>query len=570
MLKTEHSLENLKVAKIVGTPTLISWSQAYNAGGFFALLSLTKEEEEIEEEDKLSHLGKSILNNLEAEYFSLEEKNLESIKQAISSSIKTIEEGFSLSLTVISIINNILYAFSLNGGKVFIKRQETLGPVLPGEKDGILSSSGLLENLDTIILETKQFNDVISMETLKESLDHFSPDETAESLSPKIHETKEGGAAAIFISYQEVKTEKAEEEEVIGIVEERKTIKQKLEVGKYLKYLNLKIPQLNLASSKKIFLGIGILLTLVLIFGVFFTLNKQEGAKTKALFEEIYPQALKKFDEGEALLDLNKNLAKEDLTEAKRILTEGEGKFKKGSKESDQIKELLAKIDSSITLSSEINTVQAKEVGSSESPLLSWVTKESSSFAAEDSNYIYFLNQDGVSQVAKNKDNPKVIIKKSWQEAGGLGVFLGNVYVLDKDEGQIYKFAASGFSKSDYLSSTTDFSKASSIAIDGAIYILQKDGTILKYLRGNKESFNVTGLDKPFSSPARIFTSREINNLYILDSGNQRIVVLDKNGAYQAQYQAGILKTAVDFQVKETDKKIFLLSASKIYQIDLK
>jgi hypothetical protein len=47
-------------------------------------------------------------------------------------------------------------------------------------------------------------------------------------------------------------------------------------------------------------------------------------------------------------------------------------------------------------------------------------------------------------------------------------------------------------------------------------------------------------------------------------------VVLDKSGNYKNQYQAGVLKTAKDFDVLEKDKKIYLLSGGKTYEVDLK
>lgn len=92
----------------------------------------------------------------------------------------------------------------------------------------------------------------------------------------------------------------------------------------------------------------------------------------------------------------------------------------------------------------------------------------------------------------------------------------------------------------------------------------------LKFTRGKADTFNVTSLDKPFSSPTRIYTNTDDKQIYILDNGNSRIVVLDKNGAYSSQYTAKILKDAKDFEIREADKKIFVLSQNKIWEIDIK
>ena len=56
----------------------------------------------------------------------------------------------------------------------------------------------------------------------------------------------------------------------------------------------------------------------------------------------------------------------------------------------------------------------------------------------------------------------------------------------------------------------------------------------------------------------------------MLDSGNSRIVVLDKKGVYKAQYQGDKLGLIDDLVVDEGGKKIYLLDQSKIYSIELK
>jgi hypothetical protein len=172
--------------------------------------------------------------------------------------------------------------------------------------------------------------------------------------------------------------------------------------------------------------------------------------------------------------------------------------------------------------------------------------------------------------------NKKTLIKNDndWQKAGGLSIYFGNIYVLDKKQNQILKFVQtdSGFSKTNYFpkDTTPDFSKAVSLAIDSSVYVLSSNGTVAKYTKGNADNFSLTGLDKPLSNPTGIITNINDNNIYILDDGNSRIVVFDKTGNYKSQYQATIIKGAKDFEVLEKDKKIYILSGGKIYEIDLK
>ena len=146
-------------------------------------------------------------------------------------------------------------------------------------------------------------------------------------------------------------------------------------------------------------------------------------------------------------------------------------------------------------------------------------------------------------------------------------------YVLDKYEGQIIKFvpaSGSAYTNSNYLTDASSFSKVNSIAIDGAIYVLFVDGKIDKFLKGTKQSFNVTGLNKPLSNPTRIYTDADSDSIYILDKGGSRVVVLNKEGSFTADYSATLLKNALDFEVLEKDKKINFLADKKVYQIEIK
>jgi PHD/YefM family antitoxin component YafN of YafNO toxin-antitoxin module len=144
---------------------------------------------------------------------------------------------------------------------------------------------------------------------------------------------------------------------------------------------------------------------------------------------------------------------------------------------------------------------------------------------------------------------------------------------LDKAASQILKFvnSDSGFVKANYFSATSpDLSKAVSMAIDSSVYILTSDGNISKFTKGASDTFTIAGLDTPVNKPTQISTNLNDDNVYVLDNGNSRIVVMDKSGNYKNQYQAAVVKSAKDFEVLEKDKKIYVLSGSKTYEIDLK
>src|SRR4030067_1600482 len=270
------SEKNISFSNIVSTPTLNSWAQAYNAGKLFAVLSLKGEVEEDGGDDQsLGAIGKKILNNLEQEFFTLETKDLRSIKSAIEITIQKIPAEIESSFVVAAIVNNIAYLFLLNRGRINLKREDKLGTIIDGEKDHdkLKASSGFLKDNDIIILQTDQFTKLVSEDRLSSSLDHQKPNEITETLAPFVHEAEEGGAAAVIMEYKEergISEEelKEEEYEVSGGEDELKEENEAPYIEKSSFFYNLKekvkLPRLKVNHSKKIYLTIALVILIVL------------------------------------------------------------------------------------------------------------------------------------------------------------------------------------------------------------------------------------------------------------------------------------------------------------------
>jgi len=591
----------LTFAKIVANPSAFSWSQIYSAGKLFAVISLEAEAEN-QEKDFLNILGKEILTTLEQEFFTLETKDLDSIKEAVLTTSKKIPTEINCSFVIAALANNILYLYILGNGRASLKREGKLGNLIEAvdqKSDALKVASGYLQDGDIIVLQTKQFSDVISVGTLSEFMDNLAPSEIAENLAPLVHEKEEAGAAAIIAHYKApVAEEIAEPLEDEETEMEEKTLPNEpssaetsfytptatrrtslLDKAKPLTaslFSKLRRPQgSGLNHSRKIILTIVIVILVVFVGSVFFAINKQQAEKTQAAFQAIYPQALKDYNEGEGLVELNQNLARDSFQQAQQILNGGKDSLPKTSKEEKQVLDLLSKVNTALSSASGVTNAQAKEVPTSTSQYLLAETANDGLYFTADSSHIYGLTQTAVYTLNPDGTNKKTIITSSgdWKQAGGLSTYIGNVYVLDKAQNQILKYvnADSGFVKANYFSTTSpDLSKAVSMAIDSSIYVLTSDGNISKFTKGSPDTFTIAGLDTPLNNPTRIFTDAAASNVYVLDNGNSRIVVFDKSGNYKNQYQAGIIKNAKDFDVLETDKKIYVLSGGKTYEIDLK
>lgn len=347
---------NISFSKIVATPTLNSWSQAYNAGKFFAVLSLEKTKD-LPEIESLNMLGKNLLERLEQEFFVIEDKNLESIKKAVSVTFAQEIEGITISFAAGAFVDSILYLFGLGNSKVFIKREGSLGLALDCENatsENVASSSGFLKDNDLIVLATDAFSKTITNDDLNSNLNDAIPSEIAESLAPKAHKAEDGRICAIIIKY--CKTG------VLEIADEEAEIDEQEDIiispfGKYLFLLKsiLKKPNLKIAKTRKMFLITAIAIVGILIFSVFQTIQQQNSAKMRALFSEIYPQAQKKYEEGQGLADLNKSLARDSFLSAQKILNENKDKFPTKSKEANQTQDLLKKVEDGLAQVSPID-----------------------------------------------------------------------------------------------------------------------------------------------------------------------------------------------------------------------
>lgn len=628
--------QNLNFSKIVSTPTPTTWSQAYSAGRLFAAFSLQTETPH-QDLEYLAALGKDVISTLESEFFTLEQKDLESIKQAVMAALGKVGADVASSLILCYFAENVLYLFAQGGGKAIIKRAEKIGTVLESDEGiELKTASGYVKDGDLIVLETKPFQRVVQQTTLASSLDKDNPAEITEDLSPQVHEKAEGGAAAVVLNYKQGQFEEAaippigeaaeaqtsempetqpsgnpESERVIESTEEIITIDNlddelpnpittaeivasepglgKTEINTPPPFLTGEFPRKrrpsfslplgsisrfrSLPRQRRTVLAIaGILLILIVIVSVLAIVNRN-GNSNQKLFQSVYPQAKGKYDEGENLKDLNSALAESDFKDAKNTIGANINKFPASSAEGKQLSDLLAKVNKEVS-SGGGETTNATAVDAKNSKLLSVeLDNSSATYFTQNSDYIYFLNGSGVSQIDKGNDKKTEITKKTWKTDGGIGLFGSNVYVLDRADGINKLIPASDgtYANNDYFASDTpDLSSSVDMAIDGSIYVLNKDGSINKYTRGKADTFSISGLSNNLSGATKIFTNSDFDNVYILDNGNSRIVVLDKSGKFVNSYQAAQIKSAKNFDVDEANKKVYILSSGKVYQINLK
>lgn len=188
--------------------------------------------------------------------------------------------------------------------------------------------------------------------------------------------------------------------------------------------------------------------------------------------------------------------------------------------------------------------------------------------------------RDG-QRIARVDDKESVTVALSdgsWGEVIFVHGFGGNLYVGDRQKVWKYTPSASGGfgGGQDWLSEDAGdlyqraISEVVGTALDGSLWVLGKGGETLKLTQGKRDYFTFKNLEKSLSAPQFLHTREDLEKLYILDSGNKRIVVFDKkSGDYQAQYLWDGMTDVRGIAVSEEKGKMLFLTNSKVYGVEM-
>lgn len=622
----------LSFAKLVANPTDLAWSQAYNAGNLFACLALSLDEPV--EEVSLQTVGKDVFNLLQSEFFALEEKTPETIKEAIKVSTANLPEAVHISLTLANFKESALTVFIAGTGKIAMKRGERIGKLLSKNTldEEIVFASGFLKNADTIILQTGHFAQGIPPQTVESALDLELPNDIVEALSPQVLEQDNGAQAAIVIKYNGPASQHAQkhteededqtlgsavqdEEAVIGR-EEPNELPDKPEKSELSEppvhddeptpmaqkdlapelhseeiqpdeepedkkprfrlpsLPSFSKPRLDLTHRRKLYLSVAVIIFILLAGSIFFTMKKQADDERKALFQQIYPSALKEYETAQGIESLNPEGSRESYQSAASKLQEGEAKIAKGTEEYKQIEELLAKVNAELNDTAEPESNTVKETTPDKNALVAIAkANPDAKGLGQNTTSVYLVSADNVSTVTKSSGNKKELVANdnAWTSPQAVVPYQTNFYVLDQKNG-VLKFVPSGstYTKSSYFTGPApNLTQATGMAIDSSVWIVTKDGKILKYTRGAQDTFGLSGLSKPLSNPSKIVTDSSMDSIYVMDNGNRRIVQFDKKGVFQKEYSAGVIANAKEFELDQKNNRFLILSGDKIWELPM-
>lgn len=145
-------------------------------------------------------------------------------------------------------------------------------------------------------------------------------------------------------------------------------------------------------------------------------------------------------------------------------------------------------------------------------------------------------------------------------------------YLADTANGQIYRFNKNGSKLAGataWLNSREDLSGVTSLDIDGNVYLLKNNGEIFQYSKGKKQEFSIAAIEPALSQATKLTVSEQQEYLYIFEPAGKRLAVFNKKGDFINQYASDKFNDLKDFQVDETNKKIYFLNGALVYSVDL-
>ncbi|MEK7631701.1 MAG: hypothetical protein AAB445_02420, partial [Patescibacteria group bacterium] len=152
-----------------------------------------------------------------------------------------------------------------------------------------------------------------------------------------------------------------------------------------------------------------------------------------------------------------------------------------------------------------------------------------------------------------------------------LASYNSGVYTVDVAGSTILRATkrGTGFQAVTWLKQTVALSNAVDLSVDGSIYVATSDGNVQKFTQGRRDQFVLSPIDPVLQSATKIAADVNLQQLYILDTGSQRIAVFTKGGKFINQYVHDSLQNVTAFAVDERTQKIYLLIGNTVQTLTL-
>lgn len=614
-------------ANIVSEISKQHWGQVYHQDNVFLVIETKSSAEEA------ILKGRELLDKLIKLTESEEVNGLVAFKKSMDKLFEELADSFSSAVIAAKVIGNVIYIIVrvrneslpinqadqlVSAGGVYLVREKTLSRVCQSPAN----ISGKLKAGDRLYFFSPTLAREIDISHL-DTREDFDIQKTAEELAVFLHQAGTKGAAGMIVKVEDV-DEGQEAQMKVESAPVRETTKPFLStLGQRIVTLftfgrkistRLRGRFANISVTKRKWLSILFFLVLLFFVSIFFGIKKRQDLQRISKWQQVKESVVNNIEEAQALVEVNNRQARELLKQARSQLESLSAEISDKSAEGKEIAQLLAKIAKVEEIASQkyvLNEANeffdltlikpaAKGVQMSvyketlavldrENRVVYSINlaKKSSTIAAGGDllsdallvaiygERIFVLTGKGVMMSEKG-GKPEMVLSvedEKWGKIADMASFAGNIYLVDADSSEILKYPATDEglgAKTIWLpdSNIHQFNSSSRLAIDGSIWTIT-GSRVQRFMQGVPQSFELSGLDEELSSDTDIFTDDESENLYILDKGNSRIVVFDKEGNYQSQYIWTGIGQVTDMVAWEKEGKILLLDQNLIYEVDL-
>ena len=153
-----------------------------------------------------------------------------------------------------------------------------------------------------------------------------------------------------------------------------------------------------------------------------------------------------------------------------------------------------------------------------------------------------------------------------------VAIYQNRLYTLDAAHTSIVRFTIGATSLGTgtlWLKEAAQLSAARSLQVDGSIFVLQPHGVVELYANGRKGTLTLSTIDPPLTDATRLITDSTMTNIYLVDPGHHRIVVMTKTGKLVDQYTSPTWTDLRDITVNEKTKTAYALSGVTISSFTL-
>lgn len=598
-------MQGTQFAVYLGAKTEGSYAGFIAEGNFFAIL---------EAEDGSSHEAfSSELKKLTSSLKSV--ATLSVFEDHIGQFIKSANLPTSVSFSAGLLVDRKVFLKTLGEGQIYIKRGRDFARLIEGDK----SASGICQEGDYLVFTTPRFTTLFDSEDELSRLDFGkSPHDLVEEATPGLKSRDDAGSVALFVRM----TAPIIEETVIEEAVEKPafsgalagTTSPRLRRPDFFAHFHKTAGQMReglkqkyqIYGRKKTLTAVVVgVIFVIFIWSVVLSSVRREEAKLQkkitasrqiisGYVEQADEVAFLNLGRSQALLSLargeleklKKELGGKKTSEVEKldafIRKKEEEILKKETKKAEEFYDLsLEKKDASgdrMYLEGERVSVLDKKgavyilslTKKSITARQSSAAKGAQLVALNGDNVFLYRENSGIVTIDGEGKVKKVIENDNeWKKIVDMSFFNNNLYLLDAESDQIYKYtpAEDGFSeKTGYIKSGgADFPTSASLAIDSAVYV-GNDERVIKYLAGQPDDFPASFPEKN-SSITKVFSNEDLEKVYVWDKPKGALYILGKSGVYERQVTAAILKEASDMAVYKN--KAYILEGGKIYTISI-